>query len=212
MSFEIWIRTHSSRLDCAFKLKEKCQVAFSGVSTRILNTGDKSKTFSEKFVMLLHRQLQITHSSYILILEDDMLIAHDIGDRWSDVLQGSHCWLSIPSQTALDNSIKCSETRYRLEEFQNFSYSGAVLLSRSLLKNFITHYLLSHQEGDAPNFDVNLSAYIKSCIGHLVLCPGIFGSDITLPSSIEDTIAQLDFRSPVRISELDPLFDRHNSL
>lgn len=212
MSFEVWIRTHSNRLDSAFKLKGKCHSAFPDTPIHILDTGEKSKTYSEKFIMLLHRQLQSCVVPYVLLLEDDMLVRSDISDQWDKFLKGSHCWFSVPSQAVLDNSIKCSDTRYRLEEFQNFSYSGAILLSRTVLKGFVAHYLLDPQRVEAPNFDVNLSAYIKASLGHLTLCPGFFGSDITIPSSIDGSIAQLESRSVVKVTELDPLFDRTNVL
>ena len=212
MLFEVWIRTHNNRLDSAFKLKGVCGDVFPNDPVHILDTGDVAKTYSEKFVMLLHRRVQISNAQYILILEDDMLVSPNVRECWTGLLKGSHCWFSVPSQAALDNSIKCSETHYRLEELQNFSYSGAVLISRDLLKGFVAHYLLNPQERDVPNFDVNLSAYIKRRVGHLTLCPGFFGSNTLLPSSIEGSIAQLEFRSTVKLEELDPLFDRYNSL
>lgn len=211
MYFEVWIRTHNNRLSSALKLKAKCEAAFN-VEVKILNTGAASITYSEKFVACLHSNLLKHTRPYVLILEDDMLISKSAPLVLAEMQTRVCTWFSVPSSAALSNSIQCSPQSYRLENFSKLSYSGAILLDAQVLKDFVGYYMLNAHDRLVPNFDVALSSYLKSRFGHVILHPGVFGSNPKLCSSIAGSAVELPFRAPVDYTDLDPLFDAKHVL
>lgn len=210
MPFEIWIRTHFNRLDLALKLKAHCE-DFFGVKVRVLNTGECSPTYSEKFIVALHDTLlNLDEGLQVLILEDDMVFSRCSKDIIDELVSENrtHTWFSIPSKDAIRYAIKCSNTYYRLENFINFHYSGAILFRSDILLQYVEDYLLHPLDSRVSTYDITLSSFLKKRLGHLILCPSLFGSDLDVKSSIAGTVAAQKFRSEVCPSELDYLLDR----
>lgn len=119
----------------------------------------------------------------------------------------SHLWFSIYNTEVLNASDRISSSTYILSNFTHIPYSGAVLLHRELLKNFVEYYLLRFQEFEFRNFDVNLSKFIKDTNGFLVLRPSIFATNPKIPSALDFVNFEIIGRSFQKNPRLDPCFN-----
>jgi len=207
MGLEVWIRTFQDRVYLANRLKQAC-VAHLTPHTHILNTNEASATYQEKYVLALYFKLLNTTSTHILLLEDD------IGFRKEStrVIQKAiaqnrtHLWLTVPDSACLKSARKMSEDLYRLIKPLRLYYSGAVLISRRILQQYVETYLLNHTNYPHKNFDTTFSMHLSTHLGFIDLVPSYFGS---LPNvqSAADRCSSDTSRLYVDRSTLDPLFD-----
>ena len=212
--FAVWIRTHYSRLDLAFQLKD---TAFSFLSNdvSVLNTGATDPLYSEKFIMALDAHVRCASAPYILLLEDDIAFSADAQGVIRLALQAElpHVWFTLPNVEALTSSVPLWGPFRRIHIVNNFYYSGAVLLRTKSLRDFLLEYLLDHTQLDVPNFDVNLSRFLlRDAPGGLFLAPGYFGSDPSVPSSISFDAGNAHPSRTLERSTLDPLFSYEKSV
>lgn len=214
VDFEVWIRTHDSRLDAAFQLKERVRRLLSK-SVRVICTGGADAMYSQRFILGLDAELaRGPGCEYILVLEDDILFVDDARDVITTAIRRElpHTWLTLPNRASYEKSLPLSGPFRALRLANHFYYSGAVLSRRELLAQFVFEYMLDHVNHTAPNFDVHFSAFLaRSNDGILVLAPGKFGSDPSIPSSISKNANNAHaLRSPACIS-IDPEFPLRRS-
>ena len=126
-------------------------------------------------------------AKYILILEDDMLLTPTSASAIECAMRRGdrHNWYSVDITTkVLKHSIMVHDYGYILNAANHINYSGAILLEKTLLRNFLEHHLLSIVESDYPNFDVSLSSYLLRLEGHILLRPGHFIQNLNAVSTV----------------------------
>ena len=207
MEFEVWIRTFQDRLYLAERLKQAC-VTHLTPHTHILNTKEASATYQEKFVLSLYFKLLDTKSNYILLLEDDIGFRKESHRVIKKAISQSrtHLWFTVPNDACLKSARKISEHLYRLIKPLRFYYSGAILVSKNILKHYVESYLLDHVTYPYKNFDTTFSMHLSKHLGFIDLAPSYFGS---LPhiESAADLCCSDTSRLDVDRSALDPLFN-----
>lgn len=207
-NYEIWIRTFNDRLYHAKSLKESCYHCFAK-HAKLINTKDKSRLYSERFVFGLQSLLcQSEQTPYTLILEDDMLFSKDARQRVESAIESRYplMWYSIPSQQVLDCASRITETTYFLKNFNCINYSGAILVKRDLLKGYVTEYLLNCTSYEYRNFDITFSSYIKRTLGGIFLTPKTFATNPSISSAISSADFEVEGRVDVSC-RIDPLFE-----
>ena len=207
MEFEVWIRTFQDRVYLADRLKQAC-VTHLTANTHILNTQEASATYQEKFVLSLYFSLRNTNSAYILILEDDIGFRKEsLQVIQKAIARGrTHLWLTIPTDACLNAARKIDDHLYRLARPLRLYYSGAVLVSKNVLKRYVESYLLNHAEYPYKNFDTTFSTHLSTHFGFIDLAPSFFGS-LPYIESAADLCRSDTSRLDVDRSALDPLFD-----
>lgn len=176
MSVSVWIRTHNQRLYLAEELKAMCHRQLGEVA-HLLNSGDASVWYTEIFILGLARALQTDGSEYFLLLEDDIEIFES---ALSAIREGmsrgdSHNWYTVDLSTnVLEAAVLAPGFGYLLQGEHRLTFSGAILIQRDLLREFLEFYLLHYTELEFPNFDIQLSRFISGRLGHLHIRPGHF--------------------------------------
>jgi len=207
MELEVWIRTFQERVYLADRLKQAC-VAHLTPRTHILNTKKASATYQEKFVLALYFKLLNTKSAYILLLEDDIGFRKEsLSVIQKAIAQNrTHLWLTVPNVECLNSARKVTEDLYRLMKPLRLYYSGAVLVSRRILKEYVETYLLNYTSYPHKNFDTTFSTHLSTQFGFIDLAPSYFGSLPNIESAADLCISDTS-RLHVDSSALDPLFD-----
>jgi hypothetical protein len=213
--FEVWIRTHLPRLDAAFQLKALAG-AFLSDHVTLLNTGGSSAHYSQRFIMCLDAELaRPSACEYVLILEDDVRFTPEAREVLAEAtrVELAHVWLTLPNAAAYALSQPLWGAFRRLRIANNFYYSGAVLVRRELLREFVFEYLLTHLDHALPNFDVHVSAFLaRQNGGDLLTAPGFFGSDPSIPSSISSAYGNAHPLRTEAHASIDPQFLLHRSV
>jgi len=184
MRLSIWIRTHSQRLYLAERLVTMCNTTF-GISAHVLNTGDASDLHTYKFAISCAEKVSTSHSDYILMLEDDILLTPTSRGAVQTALdrEDPHNWYTVDTTTnVLDCSMYVPEFGYILSSANHISYSGAVLLRRDILQDYLEVHLLSILDQEFPNFDVRISTYLLRHGGYIHLRPGHFTQNLVQSS------------------------------
>jgi hypothetical protein len=208
VSFEVWIRTFQDRLYLAEQLKQVSRIYLSE-NTYVLDTKQRSAYFSEKFVLCMYSQLQMNITSeYILILEDDIAFTESAkASVLEKIDMGYPClWFSVPEQRCLDMATPQKDGVFKLLNPKVYYYSGAVLIKKQLLKEFVTEFLFSQSELEYKNFDTTLSRFLIRRYGFIDILPSYFGTRPHTESSINFENRDAS-RLEVNISELDPKFN-----
>jgi GR25 family glycosyltransferase involved in LPS biosynthesis len=207
--FSVYIRTHSERVHLALQLYSNIEREFK-TETRLLNTGESSADYTEKFISLLGDALSQEQNAYILILEDDMLFCSTAYSEIVSAIQHEmpYIWFSIPHNDILENSAPlCANFRQSYIK-NNLYYSGSILIQASLLRAFLRVYVEQSRQLGLRNFDVNLSKFLIREIGHnMFFCASQFGTDPSIKSSISNNnLIKQDTRFEGQ-ALCDPLFD-----
>lgn len=173
----IWIRTHTERLYLARQLKAKCTQAFE-CRVDILNTGPRSQQYSCLFALEAMAHVDRLRTPYVLILEDDMDFE---GGSSKHALSRSisrgdeHLWMTIdPSSRILECALDCGDYGYLLTAADHIYYSGAVLLQKTRLKEFLEEYARTCSSLEFHNIDIVLSRHLLRCCRHLHIQVGYF--------------------------------------
>ena len=207
MMFEIWIRTFQGRVYLADRLKQAC-VAHLTKRTYILNTKEASATYQEKFVLSLYFKLLSSQSAYILLLEDDIGFRKESRQAIEAAIaqKRTHLWFTVPEEACLKSARKQSDNTFRLRNPIRFYYSGAILVSRDILKQYIENYLLSQTSYTFKNFDTTFSTHLSKSLGFIDLAPSYFGS---MPNIQSAASLRYDDHSRLTVdpSSQDPMFN-----
>lgn len=207
LDLEIYIRTFNGRLYHANKLKENC-IRHLSPNVRLINTKSAESTYNEKFIFGMHNALMLSDHKYVLVLEDDMIFSKQAKDSLEAALKREYplLWYSIPSKRVIEHSKKISKDIYILPSFYGLHYSGAILIKREILKDYISHYLAEHLTYKCRNYDVTFSYFIRDTLGSLFLQPGIFASNPQIESAVSSTKVS-DHHRVEDHSQIDPYFD-----
>lgn len=101
-----------------------------------------------------------------------------------------HNWYSVDTTTdVLDHAVHIPNFGYILSQANHISYSGAILISRDTLREYLVNYMLRVTDLQFPNFDVNLSRYLLDTQGHIHLRPGHFTQAADVESSVDPSDA-----------------------
>lgn len=207
MNFEVWIRTFQDRLYLADRLKQ-ASITHLTPCTHILNTEKASATYQEKFVLALYFKLLDTQSPYILLLEDDIAFRKESRQVIEKAIaqNRTHMWFTVPEEACLNAARKLNGNLYRLINPLRFYYSGAILVSKKILQNYVEDYLLNHVQYPHKNFDTTFSMHLSTHFGFIDLAPSYFGSLPNIKSAAELCCSDTS-RLEVDTSALDPLFN-----
>lgn len=184
-----YIRTHDQRVQLAFQLYEHIILEKLGDDCRILNTGESSRDYSEKYIKLLDQQLAHEKNEYVLLLEDDILFTNKAISKLRDAveLELPYVWFSIPHLELLKNAEPLCRGFVVSTIVNNLYYSGSILVRADVLRDFVCEYLQNVKSLQILNIDVNLSLFLIKLFGHhMILCPSVFGTDPNLESSISN--------------------------
>ena len=205
--FEILIRTFEGRLYHANKLKENC-IKYLSPNVRLINTKVAESTYNEKFIFGLHNALMTSDYKYVLVLEDDMIFSEQAKESLHNAIKKEYplLWYSIPSKRVIEHSKKISKDIYMLPSFYGLHYSGAILIKRDILKDYISHYLFEHLTYNCRNFDVTFSYFIRDTLGSLFLQPGVFASNPQIISAVSNKSIADKSRDNDH-SQIDPYFN-----
>ena len=205
--FEIWIRTFQGRVYLASRLKQACEAHLTR-RTHILNTKAASATYQEKFVLSLYFKLLSSQSDYILLLEDDIGFRKESIHAIENAIakHRTHLWFTVPEEACLKSARKLSDNTFRLSNPIRFYYSGAILVSKKILKHYVEDYLLNHTSYPFKNFDTTFATHLSKNLGFIDLAPSYFGS---LPNIKSEAELRSDDSSRLAVDPLtqDPMFN-----
>ena len=200
----IWIRTHTERLYLARQLKAKCAQAFE-CRVDILNTGPRSRQYSCLFALEAMARVDCLRTPYVLILEDDMDFDNDSAKyalSRSISREDEHLWMTVdPTSRVLECALDCGDYGYLLTAADHIYYSGAVLLQKTRLKEFLEEYARTCSSLEFRNIDIVLSRHLLRCCGHLHIQVGYFWTARHAPES--SVSSSEPGRKPVNLAGLE---------
>ena len=151
-----------------------------------------------------------SQSEYILLIEDDIGFRVEGLEAIEKAItrKRTHLWFTIPELTCIRSARQLGGGVYRLINPIRLYYSGAVLISRHVLKSYVEDYLIHHVSYPFKNFDVTLSTYLNERFGFIDLSPSYFGTlpDIESAAGMHTSDTS---RLDIKYSALDPYFDPH---
>ena len=98
----------------------------------------------------------------------------------------SHVWFSIPNIEIFQHTRPLCKGFKRLQVKDTLSYSGAILLRVSLLKEYLEHYFFTFLESEDSEFDLNLSRFLSKKLQFLIVREGVFGTDLSVVSCLKE--------------------------
>jgi len=192
---------------------QKVMSEFFGAPVYILRV-DAPVHYSQGFIMELVRFIETCSKDFgnFLIVEDDMLFSKKASSIIYEAidLDLPNLWCSIPERSLVSVSTKITDNIRCVSLSEPIYYSGAVLLSRAVLKNMLCAYLLGYMNLQQPNFDVFASAFLKTSKNFLFISTDSFATDPSVSSilSASREKQQSGFRhTPL---EIDSYFDFEN--
>jgi hypothetical protein len=149
----------------------------------------------------------------VLILEDDM----DFDDGSAKYAisrsisrEDDHLWMTIdPASRILECALDCGEYGYLLTAANHIYYSGAVLLQKNRLKEFLEEYARTCSSLEFRNIDIFLSRHLLRFCRHLHIQVGYFWTARHAP---ESSISSSEpGRKPVNLADLERVIGKSST-